>query len=147
MISSFPSSLSGSGTETMPSISSVSFHVHTKLVSALCGLMYLSSSRPSDFWRWQLIWCLLRYIGLCSSVSIVLESDSQSRREVFSQKDSSLKEGKRLARLPKGEYLPACVCWGKQHVTELVVGRLSFPRKDSPVSCLIHNVNWVNPGL
>lgn len=71
----------------------------------------------------------------------MLESDTQSRREVFSEKDSILKKGKGPARLPKGEYVPAGACWGKQHVTELVVGLLSFLRKDSPVSCLIYKVN------
>lgn len=71
----------------------------------------------------------------------MLESDTQSRGEVFCQKDSSLKEGKGLARLPKGEYLPACVCWGKRHVTELIAGLLSFLRKDSPVTCLIDKVD------
>lgn len=74
-------------------------------------------------------------------VSVSIGLASWRWREDPSKKDNSLKEGKRLARLPKGEYLPAYVCWGKQHITELVVGLLSLLRKESPVSCCIQKVN------
>lgn len=120
----------------MPSISSASFHVYTKLIFALCSVI-LVSARPPDFWRQRLIWCRLKYISLCSSVSVILEPDTRSRREVFSQKDSGLEEGEGLTGLPKGEYLPVCVFWGKQHVTELVIVPFLFL---SSVSCFIYKV-------
>lgn len=51
----------------------------------------------------------------------MLESDIQ--KQVFSQKDSSLKEGQLLDNLKMG-HLSTCVCWGNQQVAELAVGYL-----------------------